>query len=49
MPINTCNQHNEYEAFSGGTATPHPQYINSDGEAVIQCGTVKLGNGGVFN
>lgn len=49
MPINTCNSHNEYNAFSGGTATPHPIYTNSDGEEVIQCGSVLLGGGGVFN
>ena len=49
MPINTCNSHNEYNAFSGGTATPHPIYTNSNGEEVIQCGSVLLGGGGVFN
>lgn len=49
MPINTCNQHNEYNVYSGGTATPHAIYTNSEGEGVIQCGTVRIGSGGLFN
>lgn len=49
MPINTCNPHNEYNTFTGSTETPHAIYTNSEGEGVIQCGTVKIGSGGLFN
>ena len=49
VPINTCNPHDEYNIFTGSTETPHAIYTNSEGEGVIQCGTVKLGSGGLFN
>ena len=44
-----CNAHDEYNAFSGGTPTVHAVYTNATGGTVVQCGTVKLGPGGVFN
>ena len=39
----------EYSIYTGSTDTPHPIYIDSDGNTYYQMNAVELGGGGVHN